>query len=92
MDQTYPHGTWVYQNTTSSDRRVLSNRNEVCYQQGRGEKSEQECDAGEETSQLWMEARGCILTFRDLEKVTGCRKKKELMKRKSTYCHAKSPH
>lgn len=35
MDQTYPHGTWVYQNTTSSDRRVLSNRNEVCYQQGR---------------------------------------------------------
>lgn len=46
---------------------------------------------GEETNQLWTEARGYILTFCDLEKMKDRRKKKKEVMKKIISCQAKSP-
>lgn len=59
----------------------------------KGRTSEKECGVGEGTNQLWMEARGYILTFHDPGKVKCCRKKtEEVMKKKAFYCQAKASH
>lgn len=87
MDRIYPHGTWVHQNTTSSNRRAVRSESGMLSAR-KGENLRRNVMFGKKLP--GMGGSQCLyLTFGDLERVKGRRKKTEVTERKTIAANLK---